>query len=138
MKLWRRKGVRSFLCWLVSVAFVWPSIVMGATGLMTPASAQEVVKKPLVVVFDFTNRTSAQGALLGRQATDAVWVEMKQAQIFDMLSRDQLDQEVTLRDLKAPFDETGMRMLAGALNATLTLTRRVRIKAGISDRNTGT
>jgi hypothetical protein len=120
VRLWRHTGSRSFACWLVSWALVWPWVVVGVAGLCRVSDAQglDFERKPLVVVFDFENRAGMEGALLGRQATDAVWVEMQRSGIFEMISRDQLDQEVALRDLKQPFDDTAMRMLAGALNAT--------------------
>jgi TolB-like protein len=72
---------------------------------------------PAVAVLEFGNlATGARAsAILGRQATDAVVVEMTRTGRFDITPRSQLNQQLQDLGLTTPLDNIGIRKLGQAL-----------------------
>ena len=101
------------ISWLLVTAFLLPLTLLGGT----PRAAQAQLSRiPQVAVIDFGNLAASQtGGILGRQATDAVVVEMTRTGRFDVTPRSQLSQQLQDLGLTPPLNNIGIRKLGQAL-----------------------
>lgn len=101
------------ISWLLVTTLLLPLTLLG--GAPRAARAQ-LTRIPQVAVIDFGNLSSGQaGGILGRQATDAVVVEMTRTARFDVTPRSQLSQQLQDLGLTPPLNNIGIRKLGQAL-----------------------
>ncbi|MES2460484.1 MAG: hypothetical protein V4671_07860 [Armatimonadota bacterium] len=107
-----RQGRR--LSWSLIVAFLLPLLVFGPA--QQKAARAQVTRLPAVAALEFgvlpTVRTSG---ILGRQATDAVVIEMTRTGRYDVTPRQQLNQQLTDSGLTLPLNNNGIVKLGQAL-----------------------
>ncbi len=101
------------ISWMLVTTLLLPMLVLAATPRQAAAQLNRI---PQVAVLEFGNRPNAQGGgILGRQATDAVVVEMTRTGRFDPTPRTQLNQQLQELGLNPPLDNIGIRRLGQAL-----------------------
>lgn len=108
------------ISWLLVTTLVLPLLVMA----WAPRSARaQLTRTPQVAVIDFTNLAGGpSGSILGRQATDAVVVEMTRTGRFDVTPRSQLNQQLQDLGLTLPLDIIGIQKLGQALGVDFVAT----------------
>ncbi len=107
------------ISWLLVIMLLLPFVVFAGAR---PARAQ-LSRTPQVAVLEFGNRPNAPGgAILGRQATDSVVVEMTRTGRFDVTPRTQLNQQLQELGLTPPLDNIGIRKLGQALGVDFVAT----------------
>lgn len=83
----------------------------------------QVTRLPSVAVLEFGNLVNpAAGGILGRQATDAVVVEMTRTGRFDVTPRQQLNQQLQDLGLTLPLDNVEIQRLGQALSVDFVAT----------------
>lgn len=109
------------ISWALVACLLLPLLLMAATP--RPARAQ-LSRIPQVAVVEFGNRVAAGGGILGRQATDAVVVEMTRTGRFDVTPRTQLNQQVQELGLNQNLasDNIAIRKLGTALGVDFVAT----------------
>jgi hypothetical protein len=86
-------------------------------GLSRMASAQGAVGNPRWAVLDFNNNTGYGGAEIGRQAADALDVELFNAHKTEVISRSEIASAVSLLGLQYPLDVIDIQKLGKNLGA---------------------
>ena len=107
-----RQGRR--ISWSLIVAFLLPLLVFGPA--QTKRARAQVSRLPQVAALEFgvlpTVKTSG---ILGRQATDAVVIEMTRTGRFDVTPRQQLNQQLNDLGLILPLNNNGIQKLGQGL-----------------------
>ena len=105
---------------LVIYLTVWVSIA-GAK----PAAAQVATHLPSWVVLDFTNDTSYGGLDIGREASDAMVVELTKTNKFTITARADVDNAISTLGLTSPLNTVATQKLGRELNADGVVTGEV-------------
>jgi len=90
------------ISWTLVAALILPLLVLAAPPKQAFAQATVPLKTVAVLDFGFFG-SSSTSAIQGRNATDAVVVEMERTGRFDVTSRQQLDQQIKELDLSQPI-----------------------------------
>ena len=102
------------ISWSLIVAFLLPLLVFGPA--QTKRARAQVSRLPQVAALEFgvlpTVKTSG---ILGRQATDAVVIEMTRTGRFDVTPRQQLTQQLNDLGLVLPLNNNGIQKLGQGL-----------------------
>lgn len=108
------------ISWMLVTTLLLPLLALAA---MPREARAQLTRTPQVAVLDFGNLAGAQaGGILGRQATDAVVVEMSRTGRFDPTPRTQLNQQLQDLGLTPPLDNIGIRKLGQALGVDFVAT----------------
>lgn len=116
-------GVTRVKTWKKRVNWV-RNLSLAAVGslLMTPllqpltlAAHAQIEEAPRVAVLDFQNQSAYGGHALARAASDAVTSELRKSGRYNVLSRQDVDQQLKELDLTPPLDRIGYLRLAQAL-----------------------
>ncbi|MCW5933853.1 MAG: hypothetical protein KIT45_06040 [Fimbriimonadia bacterium] len=110
MKTWRKANwVRR---WSMAAA-----VCTVLTPLLYPFSAAHAqsLELPRVAVLDFQNESGYGGNALARAASDSIASELSKSGRYEVLSRNEVDQQLKELDLVAPLDKVGYLRLAQAL-----------------------
>ncbi|MBC8102272.1 MAG: hypothetical protein H7Z41_06770 [Cytophagales bacterium] len=114
MRQWVFGGHGRRISWSLVMALVLPLLVFGPA--QQKAARAQVSRLPAVAALEFgvlpTVRTSG---ILGRQATDAVVIEMTRTGRFDVTPRQQLNQQLSDLGLTLPLNNNGIQKLGNAL-----------------------
>ena len=99
--------------WTLVTALLLPLLIMAAPPRQARA---QLARIPSVAVLEFGVLTDSRtSAILGRNATDAVVVEMTRTGRFDPISRTQLNQQLQELGLTQPLNNNGLQKLGQAL-----------------------
>ena len=99
--------------WTLVTALLLPLLIMAAPPRQARA---QLARIPAVAVLDFGVLTDSRtSAILGRNATDAVVVEMTRTGRYDPISRTQLNQQLQESGLTQPLNNNGIQKLGQAL-----------------------
>ena len=108
------------ISWTLVTTLLLPLLTLALSP--RPSQAQ-LTRIPQVAVLDFGSLTGPRaGGILGRQATDAVVVEMTRTGRFDVTPRSQLAQQIQDLGLTLPLDNIGQRKLGQALGVDFVAT----------------
>lgn len=112
MKTWKKK-----VNWVryLSLAAVWSLLATPLLQPLTIASHAQIDEAPRVAVLDFQNQSAYGGNALARAASDAVTSELRKSGRYNVLSRQDVDQQLKELDLSPPLDRIGYLRLAQAL-----------------------
>jgi TolB-like protein len=127
--LWTEdKGLRSLvkgstgrrISWSLVAALLLPLLVL---AMPAKTARAQLTRLPSVGVLDFGVLPSVKASgILGRNATDAVVVEMTRTGRFDVTPRTQLNQQLQDLGLTPPLDNIGIQKLGGALGVDFVAT----------------
>lgn len=99
--------------WMLVTTLLLPLLILAAAPRQARA---QLTRVPTVAVIDFGNLANLRaGGILGRQATDAVVVEMTRTGRFDVTPRSQLNQQLQELGLTVPLNNIGIQKLGQAL-----------------------
>ena len=99
--------------WTLVTALLLPLLILAAPPRQARA---QLARIPAVAVLEFGVLTNSRtSAILGRNATDAVVVEMTRTGRFDPISRTQLNQQLQELGLTQPLNNNGIQKLGQAL-----------------------
>jgi TolB-like protein len=112
VKTWKKRvnWVRN-----MSLAAVWSLLVTPLLQPLTIASYAQIEESPRVAVLDFQNQSAYGGNALARAASDAVTSELRKSGRYNVLSRQDVDQQLKELDLTPPLDRIGYLRMAQAL-----------------------
>lgn len=107
-----------------------PFALVGRLFILTASAFRfAAAAPPRVLVVDFRPEHGADAGL-GREVADALAVELMRTGSFEVIPREQMDQQMTLRDIEAPLSTEAAFALAKSLRAeeliTGTVSRYVR------------
>ena len=101
------------ISWTLVTVLLLPLLIMAAPPRQAHA---QLARVPSVAVLEFGVLTNSRtSAILGRNATDAVVVEMTRTGRFDPISRGQLNQQLQELGLTQPLNNNGIQKLGQAL-----------------------
>jgi hypothetical protein len=103
------KRIRSFrlICYVLTFLMAAPTLTMVAS---VPAAAQNAGLMEVAVV-DFVNRTGVGGDYIGKLASDALVVELKRSDRFDVATRAAVQQGMDEMGFRAPLSHVQMQRL---------------------------
>ncbi len=108
------------ISWSLVTALLLPLLVM---ALPAKRAEAQVTRLPAVAALEFTVLPSIKASgILGRNATDAVVLEMQRTGRFDVTPRTQLNQQLQELGLTPPLDNNGVVRLGQALGVDFVLT----------------
>ncbi|MDO8587253.1 MAG: CsgG/HfaB family protein [Armatimonadota bacterium] len=104
-----KRRIRSFrfICYLTAFLTAAPTLTVLAPA---PVSAQKIDTVQVAAV-DFVNRTGVGGDYIGKLASDALVVELKNSDRFDVISRSSIQQAMDELGFKAPLPRSQLLRL---------------------------
>jgi hypothetical protein len=113
--------------WYAPAAAVMTALL--ACGLTNSAGADRSM--PVAIIADFTNTSRDRHSTLSPTATDAVAVELMKRNVYEVLSRSELERTAKNLGLRAPFRPDDLLKVARELKADVIVTGEI---ASISNR----